>query len=438
MPAALSIHRAPSGIVPLRFLLGAPWFAAIAGVLLLWAGSDAFASRWSAAVLAATHLLTVGFMAHAMLGALLQLLPVAFGVPLPHASVVSSVSHPALALGAPCLAAAFLTGLPLMFGVAALLLAFAFGIYIAEVGWAILRQRLRDPLARVIAAALLALLVTVSLGLLLAGGMAGVSVPLLEITHLHAVWGIVGWTLLLVLGAALAVVPMFQMTASYPRWLRGPFAVATIVALIAWSLAFWFGLAPIRTLLQWLLAAAAITVGIATLVLQQRGRRRLQPDATFLFWRMGMSCLVAAVLVWAVGEALALQARPSLALLAGVLLLPGFAYCVISGMLYKIVPFLLWLALQMHRGARPPTVKEIMPECAGRRQYWVHLAAIVLLSVAATVWAPAIYAGALAFTVSSVMLGSRLARAAWFAHAHKVRIRALPTGSGRSGWTRLS
>jgi hypothetical protein len=43
----------------------------------VWAGPGAVGSRWTAPVLAATHLLTLGFMAHAMLGALLQLLPVA-------------------------------------------------------------------------------------------------------------------------------------------------------------------------------------------------------------------------------------------------------------------------------------------------------------------------------------------------------------------------
>ena len=41
------------------------------------------ATRWSPAALAATHLLTVGFLGQIMVGALLQLLPVLAGVPLP-------------------------------------------------------------------------------------------------------------------------------------------------------------------------------------------------------------------------------------------------------------------------------------------------------------------------------------------------------------------
>jgi len=439
---ALSIHHAPAGTFPLRFLLGAPWFAVLAAVLLLWAGPDALASRWSAAVLAATHLLTLGFMAHAMLGALLQLLPVAFGVPLPHTGTVAAVAHPALAAGTLLLAAAFLAGVPVLFVAAALVLALAFAVYLTAVTLGLARQRLRDPLSRVAAAALLALLATVSLGLLLASGMAGKPLPLLELTQLHAVWGILGWTLLLVLAAALAVVPMFQMTASYPRWLRGRFAAAHLAVLGAWTLASWFQQAALRTALEWLLAAAALTVAVATLMLQQRGRRRVQPDATFLFWRLGMLCLVAAVAAWLGGGNL--FDASSQALLIGMLLLPGFAFSVIAGMLYKIVPFLLWLGLQMHSGARPPPIKEIMPERAGRWQFRVHVAGLLCLALAVMLArmppfaGGLLYVGALAFGVSGAILGVRLARAALFARAYKSRNQPLPTGHGRSGWTRLS
>jgi len=438
MASSLSVHRAPAAAVPLRFLLSAPWFAVAAGAVMLWAGPEALASRWTGAVLAATHLLTLGFMGHAMLGALLQLMPVAFGIPLPRSAAVAAVTHPALALGAAFLAIAFVTSQSVAFAAAALLLGLAFGVFLVAVGAGIARQRLRDPLARVIAAALLALLATVVLGVLLAIGMSGVEMPLLELTSLHAAWGILGWTLLLVLGAALAVVPMFQMTRGYPTWLRGGFAAVLLAALLLWSLALWFEWPALRRAMQWLLAGAVLAFAAVTLGLQQRGRRRLQPDATFLFWRLGMLCLVAATLVWALGEVLVLQASQRWVLLLGVLLLPGFAYCVIAGMLYKIVPFLLWLALQMRTGGRPPTVKEIMPESAGKRQFWVHVVALVLLAVAASAWNALVYLAAIAFVASSTMLGMRLARAALFAHRRLAQSPALPAGADSAGWKRLS
>ena len=78
--AGLSLEQAPPFSVPLRFFLTAPWFLVVAALLILWQGPAIFASRWHPATLALTHLLTLGFMAQVMLGALLQMLPVVVGV----------------------------------------------------------------------------------------------------------------------------------------------------------------------------------------------------------------------------------------------------------------------------------------------------------------------------------------------------------------------
>lgn len=438
MAPALSLERAPPQAVPLRFMLTAPWFAAAAGCVLLFGGPDALASRWTGVVLAATHLLTLGFMAHAMLGALLQLLPVIAGVPIAFSGATAAVTHPALLLGTLALAAAFLTGAAVLFPIAMVLLALAFGVYLSALAVGFARQRLHDASARVILVAALALLVTVALGLALAAGFAGLPLPLLALTRLHAAWGILGWTLLLVLGASLAVVPMFQMTAAYPRWLRGGFATAMFAALAIWTAAASLGWQALQAALEWSLAAGAGTVAVTTLVLQQRGRRRHQPDVTFLFWRLGMLCLLAAVAVWAAGDALGVQHAQPYALLLGVLVLPGFAGSLIGGMLYKIVPFLLWLSLQLRVGGRPPQVREILPDAHAYPQFWVHVAALALLAAAVTLWSGFIYPGAGALVVSSGMLGVNLLRAYWLAREYGMRSQPLPPGSGRSKWKTIA
>ena len=435
MAAALSLERAPPLAAPLRFLLTAPWFACAAGLVLLWAGPDAVQSRWSMPLLAATHLLTLGFMAHAMLGSLLQLLPVVAGVPIPRSGLVAAVVYPTLLLGTLTLASAFLAGARPLFVAAMALLGIAFILYLTPVTLGFAQQRLHEPTARVMLAAVLALLVTVALGLLLAAGLAGVpGVRLIELTHLHAAWGLLGWTLLLVLGSALAVVPMFQMTRAYPRWMQGRFAALLLAALLLWSVALELGADTWRAGLQWVIAAAAGAVAVATLILQRVGRRRRQPDATFLFWRAGMLCLLAAVVTWAVGELLGLRAAQAYALLLGVLLIPGFALCVICGMLYKIVPFLLWLTLQLRSGGRPPQVQQILPDARGHPQLWVHVAAIVLLAAAVTFWSGFIYLGAAALAASGAMLGVNLARAALFARACLAHSEPMPSRTDRARW----
>ncbi|HYL20079.1 MAG TPA: permease, partial [Burkholderiales bacterium] len=215
----LLFDQAPPPSVPLRFLLTAPWFAVLAAALLAWAGPDAVASRWTPALLGVTHLLTLGFMAMTMLGALFQILPVVGGAPLPGARTVASIVHPALALGALALAIGMTLGMQWAIRAALALLAAAFIVFLVPAARCLLRGNLRDPALRTIGLALLGLLLAISLGATMATAFGwAFALPLVRLTALHTAWGLLGWTVLLVAGVAQQVVPMFQATAPYPQW----------------------------------------------------------------------------------------------------------------------------------------------------------------------------------------------------------------------------
>jgi hypothetical protein len=114
----LSYEQAPPFDVPLRFFLTAPWFLLLAAALVLWQGPAIFSSRWLPATLALTHLLTLGFMAQIMLGALLQILPVVVGVVVPRPRLMAALIHIPLTLGTVALASAFLTSIAIGFHIA--------------------------------------------------------------------------------------------------------------------------------------------------------------------------------------------------------------------------------------------------------------------------------------------------------------------------------
>src|SRR3569833_968532 len=80
--AGLSFEQAPPFSLPLQFFLSAPLFL-LAAALLVVMDPALLASRWTPQALALTHALTLGFLALAMLGALMQMLPVVAGSPLP-------------------------------------------------------------------------------------------------------------------------------------------------------------------------------------------------------------------------------------------------------------------------------------------------------------------------------------------------------------------
>lgn len=396
----LQLTRSPPFDVPLRFFLTAPLFGIAAAALLVWGGGESIVGRWSPQVLAVTHLLTLGFMAMVMLGALFQVFPVVLGIDLPGRPWLAPLVHGAVSLGTPLLAAGFL--LPDLTWVMALALALlyvALILFLASAWLGLWRLRADRGTRLALGAALIALLVTTTLGTLL-GVTHGTGFELgptqgldRRWTDLHALWGLLGWVCLLVVAIAYEVVPMFQATPHYPRWMQRGLSPVVLASLALWSLAF----VALRlgdvgggwTLLLW---AAGLILGLAygafagvTLRLQLQ-RKRPEPDLTLLYWRLGMLCLVAGMAL-GVGSLVG-DWGPTWLMLAALLVLLGFAVSVINGMLYKILPFLVWLHLTLAVQAQGrnrreiPPVKTLLPWGPARAQLILHLLSLMLLGSA--------------------------------------------------------
>ena len=410
-PAGLSFEQAPPFSVPLRFFLTAPWFLVLAAALVLWQGPGIFSTRWQSATLALTHLLTLGFMAQVMLGALLQILPVVVGVVVPRPRLTGTLIHVPLTLGTLALAVAFLSGIPAWFQGAAWLLGLGFGVALAAIHLALWRAPVTSSTVIALRCALGALLVTVGLGLLLSGFFGwGLWLPVVTMTHLHAAWGLVGWTVLLVAGVAYQVVPMFQITPPYPRWFNRGFAPLTAALLAAWSAFVLGGWETAATLASAALAIGLAIFAVATLYLLTQRRRKIG-DPTLGYWRTSMVSLLVGAMLWLSTRVIpALAQAPQIELLLGILLIFGFAVAVINGMLYKIVPFLAWFHLQAHlfQRAKAPNMKQLLPEARIRRQWWAYLAALLLLLAAAVYPAVFTYPAALALGVTGAWLGINL------------------------------
>lgn len=400
----LSLSQTPPLSVPLRYLLTAPLFAAAAGfVVLLF--PEALMSRWTPATLAATHLLTLGFLAMTMFGALQQLLPVLTGSSIPRAPLFSAAMHPALAAGTLALTAGMGMGSAWLMQLGTLLLLVTAGTFTAVIGYALLRARSAHATVWAMATALLSLVITVALGsglLMHAGWRAPVAHPL---TDLHLMWGMVGWVAVLIIGVAWQVVPMFQLTPDYPRLLRRWLVPLLLSGLVVWSVAR-AGLEAGNGTFAGVIAALLVFAG-TTLWTQYKRRRRL-PDVTLAFWRVAMVALVVALVL--------LMVPGDHALLVGVLLIVGFAMSAVNGMLYKIVPFLIWLHLNnrlQQSGqwqGRVPNMRQIIAEVALRRHYRLHLL-VLLLSLLGVTW-PMLFARAAgaALAMASLMLGWNLLR----------------------------
>lgn len=408
----LSLDQAPPIGVPLRFFITAPLFAPCAALLLLWQGPDVFSSRWNPAMLGITHLLTLGHMGLIMLGAILQMLPVVAGAPMRRPVLVAAIIHTLATAGIVLLCFGLIFTAPLALQVALPVLGTALLLFAALVIVTLRRSLPQNMTARAMRLAALMLAGTVLLGLTLLSNHAfGWWLQAREtLADLHLAWGLLGWVGLLIAGVAYQVVPMFQLTPAYPprltRWLAP--VLFFLLLLLAPT-----NLAPVlRGVPEILLAGGFAVFALTTLWLQAKRRRKV-PDVSLDLWRGGLISLLSAIALW-----LAAQLVPAIGdlqgygILLGVLMIVGFAMSIINGMLYKIVPFLVWFHLQGRRGAKEakvPNVREILPESRSRPQMRLHFAALCVLVAAIFFPAAFTYPAALLFAVSNLWLWLNIA-----------------------------
>ncbi len=406
---SLNTEQAPPISVPLRFFAVAPLFLLLSGLVLLSGTDNPFSDPRTPALLAATHCITLGFMAIIMVGAMQQILPVVIGSPMPASGLTAWISFLSLISGALLLPAGFVLGQPSLLKLAWPLLLLAFLTFIGASLTSLLRAPARNPTRSALLLSILALAGAVVLGVLLARGYAS-GTALFDARKLataHILLMLGGWVMLLIVGVSYQVVPMFQLTPDYPKWLTATLAPAIFGALLLNVLALFY-----QPESSWLSVVAAdlfcVLAGsfaMTTLDLQSKRRRRVA-DATLGFFRLGMTALFSAALL-----AIAMPMLPAIEhyeMLVAVIFLLGFAMSVMHGMLYKIVPFLIWFHL--FRGSVKtgvPNMKEIIPEPWMWRHLWLHRCTL-LAALLAPWWGAAAWLVALGLLLQGVLLGYAL------------------------------
>ncbi|MBI5625843.1 MAG: hypothetical protein HY935_01380 [Nitrosomonadales bacterium] len=372
--ASLSPDQAPPIGVPLRFFAVAPVFLVLAALLLTIGDGNPFANTHSPALLAATHCITLGFMAMVMLGAIQQVVPVLIGSQMPAPRLVAWLTMLPLMGGALLLTTGFALSKPELLNLSWPLLGLAFLVFIGASLFSLARATAKNPTRTAILLSILSLAGAVTLGMLMARGYAaGLSIPYARLATAHISLALGGGVMLLIVGVSYQVVPMFQLTPNYPKWLTTYLSPAIFGALLLSLIPLTFESAPrwpglIAEIIFWILTSG---YAVITLKLQSQRRRRV-PDATLSFFRLGMIALLVAA-SFSLGSLLPTAYSDHLRMLSVLTFLLGFAMSVIQGMLYKIIPFLVWFHL-FRGGVNAikvgiPNMKEIIPE----RWMWWHL-----------------------------------------------------------------
>jgi hypothetical protein len=394
----LSLDQAPPFKAPLRFFLTAPLFGMLAAVVIFFTDTSVLQSRYAPETIAVVHLLTIGFFGMVMLGALQQMLPVLAGVSLPKAVGTATVSHAALSLGTLAIAAGLYYGSQILIGAAALALAIGFLLILGAIAMAMRKVSFFTPTVNAMVIALIIALITVLVGLHLLGSHATgrFSEWHVVLGDIHSVFGIFGFAGILIIGVAFQVLPMFYVTSAYNR-----FFTAYVPMLLLASLLGWVVLNFVVPDSVWTAKLALILLFSAfgiTIFEKMKSRRRPVRDVTIIYWYLGASMLIAGSVIWLYNGHSGMDLSPLTGVWVG-----GFVMAVMTGMLYKIVPFLAWFHLNAAGYMTIPTMKELINEKMAHWQLLLFVAAILLLSFAFFDYLPVQY-GATALFLSMLLL----------------------------------
>ena len=419
----LRLEETPPLGAPLRFLVTSPWFAVAAALLAVWSGPHSLANPWSPQLLATVHLFTLGTLSMTMVGALFQLSAVLGGRRIPFSGPLATVIHAALTVGVLLLASVFLFPQWEVWRLAMGLVGGGLGLFAAAGMVALARADTGNHSIRALRLAVTAVAAVTLIGLLLLDSWeTGMGLPAATLP-LHLLWAGAGWVGILVAATAWQVVPMFQITPPYPepfmRWMA-PVQISLLTAITLLVLMDREGgLLGWMWLVEPVVTSPLTLFALITLRLQARRRRRRR-DITVSLWRTGMISLVGSLLLPLVIPLLPreLHLEGAVWRVSVGLFLVGFTGSVITGMLYKIVPFLLWLHLNLPRirqgremaPAGASNMKVFLPDQRARLQERLHLPALAAFT-GALAWPPLLPVAGLMVAASWALLGGNLLQA---------------------------
>lgn len=337
---ALGGAEPPPFSLPGRHFAAALGFFLLGGAGMAWAAPDLAAGSFlSPRVTGVTHLFTLGWITTSILGALYQLLPVTLdqAVRWPRVAGVTFALHVAGL-------AAFVTGLvaqrPGLTATGASLLAAGLLAFVANLAATLKRAPRRDMTWWALALAAFFLTLTVVLGWALAANLRwpfmGPERLMALATHVHV--ALVGWVLLVMVGVAQKLLPMFLLSHGADerpaRW---------AVTLLASGTLLLFALHHTPGPWARRVPAVLILLGAAAFLAQARSfyatRQRPVVDPGMRLAAGGLGVLGAAA---GLGTSLAFGAfSPTLATAYVAAMVLGISLFV-AAHYYKIVPFLVW------------------------------------------------------------------------------------------------
>ncbi len=369
----LSVDQAPPIAVPLRFFLTAPLFGIIAGVLILLNDSHTLMNRYSIDAIIITHAITIGMFTFVMFGALTQMLPVLAGAKIGEVKRVTLFSYLLLSSGLISMILGLKFSLSFLTSYAYVGIGLGFLTMVLGIVYAIRNVKNFTATIKGMATSLLFAFFTACLGSFLLYEYASNSISQyhLLVANIHSVWAIFGFCGLLIIGISFQVLPMFYVAPKFKQ-----FCKKRVVILISIGLSIWFCLNLYYEEYE-LVAKIWIALffwAFATAVwLKFNRRKRPISDVTVWYWRSASLFLTLGSFLWIFDEFF----KHEYIVMVGILIGGGFVLSIILGMLYKILPFLIWFHLNATGYMNIPTINEMIDNGLAKVQFTLFILSLI-------------------------------------------------------------
>ncbi|MFK5984165.1 MAG: hypothetical protein QM479_01890 [Pseudomonadota bacterium] len=387
--SGLSFESMPPLFIPLRFFLTAPFFGILASLLFLFDAQLIHSSRWSGETLAITHLLTLGFMLMSMTGAMFQFIPVITGYAIPASKHITSSIYFSLIFGSLFLTAGFLTQKVVFFQFALFFLAVVLVVFIGSLSYLLITLKSKKEAVFVLRLVDVSLLITLVLGLFMTMGYSfnGLGIAYREYTDLHLMWGLVGWTILLILAVSSQVIPMFHVAPAFPALYLKILSVFIMLCLMSLTLLVLTDSSDqLIKIADFSLSFGILVYAFYSLFMINKRKRKVK-DITINFWRLALTILILVVALYWSNALINQYYVIELELLLGLLFIFGFAISCIIGMMQKIVPFIIYMHLQRKIMLKPtkmgllPNMQSLISVKNQQVQLYLHILTLLLMSL---------------------------------------------------------
>jgi len=370
--AGLSTDQAPPISAPVRFFLTAPLFGILAGILIFFSDAATLMNRFSMESIVITHAITIGFLSFIMLGSMTQMLPVLAGAKMPKVGLVTKSSYILLVIGVISMLFGLYTSSTLLNIIAFIGLGSGFLIILTATALSLRTVVNFNATVRGISTSIVFAFFVVLMGLYLLYSyiINDIDSTHMVVANVHSVWAVFGFAVILIIGVAFQVLPMFYVAPKFKA-----FCKKRVVWLISIGLVIWMLLSAFYeeyTIVGKLWIAVFIWAFATTVWLKLSRRRRPISDVTVWYWRSASIFLTLGSFLWIFDE----YFKHEYIVMVGILI-GGFILSIIIGMLYKIVPFLVWFHLNAMGYMSIPTINEMINKRVAQIQFVLFIVALI-------------------------------------------------------------